>query len=216
MSGRGSNMSSIIKTCRAFEWPIEVLGVIADKKCEATVNAEKMGVRNKVVNREDYKPVEFQYRLSESIKEVNPDLIVLAGFMVILKEQFFHDLFHIMVNIHPSLLPKFPGLNTHKRALESKETVHGASVHSVIGPVDSGPIICQGKLNIRSNDNPESLGIRVLKIEHMIFPMAVGAVLSGKVRLVDDKWTISNHLNDSWYKADFKENYDFSDCGFSS
>ena len=108
------------------------------------------------------------------------------------------------------------GLNTHTSALESKETVHGASVHSVIGPIDSGPIICQGRLNIRSNDNPESLGIRVLKIEHMIFPMAVGAVLSGKVRLVDDKWTISNHLNDSWYKADFKENYDFSDCGFSS
>ncbi len=208
VSGRGSNMVSIIKTCRRFEWPVEFLAVISDRPCEGIVKARDLGVKGELLDKEKLGKDIFQAELFKKITTYDPDIVVLAGFMVILDTKLFSGLFHLMINIHPSLLPQFKGLNTHQRVLDENVRKHGTTVHSLSSGVDEGPIICQASFSVTNFDTKETLEKKVLSLEHFIFPLSIGAVLSGKVIREGSKW---NHLEscEPWFLEEFKSFYDF-------
>tara|TARA_X000000950_G_scaffold56827_1_gene68395 strand:+ start:539 stop:1210 length:672 start_codon:yes stop_codon:yes gene_type:complete len=208
VSGRGSNMVSIIKTCRRFEWPVDFLSVISDRPCEGILKARDLGIKGELLDRAKLGKDAFQSELFKKIKTYVPDIIVLAGFMVILDAKLFSGLFHLMINVHPSLLPEFKGLNTHQRVLDENVRKHGATVHSLSSGVDEGPIICQAAISVATFDTKETLEKKVLALEHFIFPLSIGAVLSGKVIREGDKW---NHVEncEHWFLEEFKLFYDF-------
>ena len=138
----------------------------------------------------------------------NPDIVVLAGFMVILDAKLFSGLFQLMINVHPSLLPQFKGLNTHQRVLDENVRKHGATVHSLSSGVDEGPIICQAAISVANFDTKETLEKKVLALEHFIFPLSIGAVLSGKVIREGGKWILGESC-EAWYLEEFKLVYEF-------
>ena len=201
-------MVSIIKTCRRFEWPVDFMSVISDRPCEGIVKARGLGVNGELLDREKLGKEVFQAELFSKITTYNPDIVVLAGFMVILDAKLFSGLFHLMINVHPSLLPQFKGLNTHQRVLDENVRKHGATVHSLSSGVDEGPIICQAAVSVSNFDTKETLEKKVLALEHFILPLSVGAVLSGKVIREEDKW---NHVEscEHWFLEKFKSYYDF-------
>ena len=201
-------MISIIETCRRFEWPVEFLSVISDRPCEAIVKARCLGIKGELLDREKLGKDVFQVELFEKITTYDPDIIVLAGFMVILDAKLFSGLFNLMINIHPSLLPKFKGLNTHQRVLNENVRKHGATVHSLSSGVDEGPIICQATINVSNFDTKETLKNKVLVLEHFIFPLSIGAILSGKVIREGGKWS---HVEscERWFREEFKLVYEF-------
>ncbi len=206
VSGRGSNMISIIETCRRFEWPVTFLSVISDRPCEAIAKARNLSIPAEVVNREKLGKT-FQTELLNKINYHNPDLIALAGFMVILDANLFSELFDSMINIHPSLLPMFKGLNTHQRVIDENVSVHGATVHSVSQGVDEGPIICQASIPVMPSDTKDTLAKKVLVLEHFIFPLSIGAVLSGKVIREENVWHRKDNC-EPWFKENFKLFYE--------
>ena len=208
VSGRGSNMVSIIKTCRRFEWPVDFLSVISDRPCEAIVKARDLGVNGELLDREKLGKDVFQAELFKKITTYDPDIVVLAGFMVILDAKLFSGLFHLMINVHPSLLPQFKGLNTHQRVLDENVRKHGATVHSLSFGVDEGPIICQAAISVTNFDTKETLEKKVLSLEHFIFPLSIGAVLSGKVIPEGGKWNHSENC-EPWFLEEFKSFYEF-------
>jgi phosphoribosylglycinamide formyltransferase-1 len=126
---------------------------------------------------------EFYSYLLDRVLEVSPTLICLAGFMKVLPPVLIAPLFPKIINIHPSLLPAFPGLNTHERALAANATRHGCSIHVVVPEIDAGPIVAQAAVDIEPNDSPESLSERVLKIEHGIYPWVVSMICCGEILL---------------------------------
>ena len=125
-------MVSIIKTCRRFEWPVDFLSVISDRPCEGIVKARDLGINGELLDREKLGKNVFQAELFKKITIYDPDIVVLAGFMVVLDAKLFSGLFHLMINVHPSLLPQFKGLNTHQRVLDENVSRHGATVHSLL------------------------------------------------------------------------------------
>ena len=208
VSGRGSNMVSIIKTCRRFEWPVDFLSVISDRPCEGILKARDLGIKGELLDRAKLGKDVFQSELLKKIITYDPDIVVLAGFMVILDAKLFSGLFNLMINVHPSLLPQFKGLNTHQRVLDNNVRKHGATVHSLSSGVDEGPIICQAAIGVTNFDTKETLEKKVLSLEHFIFPLSIGAVLSGKVIRDGDKWS---HVDsyEPWFSHEFKLFYDF-------
>ena len=206
-------MVSIIKTCRAFEWPVNFLSVISDRPCVALQKAGKLGVSTEIIDKEKLGNDLFQTELFKKIAQYAPDLIILAGFMVILSPKIFSNLFNNIVNVHPSLLPRFKGLNTHRRVLNESVSEHGATIHSLSPGVDDGPIICQAKINILSSDSEDILEKKVLTLEHFIFPLSIGAILSGKVVLEKGKW---HHVEgySSWFKEKFKSSYEHNELQY--
>ena len=208
VSGRGSNMVSIIKTSRRFEWPVDFLSVISDRPCEGIVKARDLGVNGELLDREKLGKDVFQAELFKKITTYDPDIVVLAGFMVILDAKLFSRLFNVMINVHPSLLPEFKGLNTHQRVLNENVRKHGATVHSLSPGVDEGPIICQAAISVTNFDTKETLEKKVLALEHFIFPLSIGAVLSGKVIREGDKWSYIESC-EPWFLQEFKLFYDF-------
>ncbi|HMW48716.1 MAG TPA: phosphoribosylglycinamide formyltransferase, partial [Cellvibrionaceae bacterium] len=134
----------------------------------------------------------FEAALSEAINHYAPDLIVLAGFMRVLTEGFVNSYLGKLINIHPSLLPKFTGLHTHQRAIEAKETHHGASVHFVTAQLDGGPVIIQDRVEIDPQDDATSLAAKVLVKEHQIYPQAVQWFMSGELAFKEGKCFLHN------------------------
>ena len=201
-------MVSIIKTCRRFEWPVDFLSVISDRPCEAIVKARDLGIKGELLDREKLGKEVFQAELFKKIITYNPDMVVLAGFMVILDAKLFSGLFNLMINVHPSLLPKFKGLNTHQRVLNQNVRKHGATVHSLSSGVDEGPIICQAVISVTNFDTKETLEKKVLALEHFIFPLSIGAVLSGKVIREGGHWSLGECC-EAWYLEEFKLVYEF-------
>jgi len=144
--------------------------------------ARQNGIPAIVVNHRDFASREaFDEALAKTIDSFSPDLIALAGFMRVLTDPFIDRYQGRMINIHPSLLPHFPGLHTHERALEAGVKKHGASVHFVTRVVDEGPIICQGEVPVLPNDDADTLAARVLKMEHRIYPLAVKWFINGRL-----------------------------------
>lgn len=175
ISGRGSNMQSIIRAIDAGELNAEIVAVISNRPDAAGLQtAAAAGIDTQLINHRDFDSREaFDIELARTIDQYQPDFVILAGFMRILTAGFVRHFAGKLINIHPSLLPKFKGLHTHQRAIEAGEQEHGASVHFVTAELDDGPVILQAKVPILADDTPESLAARVLVEEHKLYPDAI-------------------------------------------
>lgn len=185
VSGRGSNLQAIIDAMRAETLPIDLRAVISNEPtAEALGRAQAAGIPTHVVDHHAYPTrAAFDDALRATIDRYTPDLVVLAGFMRLLGAGFIDHYAGRMLNIHPSLLPAFPGLRTHARALAAGAVTHGATVHFVTRETDAGPIVIQASVPVRRGDTPETLAARVLKEEHRIYPLAIRWFAEGRLRL---------------------------------
>lgn len=188
ISGRGSNLKAILDAA-GQGLPIEVRCVISNRPdAGGLALAREAGVDTEVVDHTGFPSRDaFDQALAERIDRYAPGLVVLAGFMRILGPAFVRRYRGRLVNIHPALLPAFPGLDTHRRALAEGVSEHGASVHFVTEEVDGGPVIVQARVPVLAGDTPERLAARVLEQEHRIFPLAIGWFAEGRVRLEGDR-----------------------------
>jgi len=187
ISGRGSNMEAIVRACAAEGWPARVAAVLSNRPDAAGLSfAAEHGIATAVVDHRQYPDrATFDAAMAEAIDSYAPDLVVLAGFMRILTTNFVERYAGRMFNIHPSLLPSFPGLHTHRQALEAGVKLHGATVHYVTPELDHGPIVMQAALDVLPGDTPESLATRLLGCEHEIYPRAVRWFVEDRLRLQD-------------------------------
>ena len=183
ISGRGSNMQALVHAAREEQWPARIQAVISNRADAAGLDfAKERGIPVKVVPHTAYASREaFDLALQEAIDAYQPDLLVLAGFMRILTPAFIAHYAGRMLNIHPSLLPLFPGLHTHRQALETGGAVHGATVHFVTPELDHGPAVLQAEVPVLPGDTEESLAQRVLEQEHVIYPRAVRWFIEGRL-----------------------------------
>jgi phosphoribosylglycinamide formyltransferase-1 len=188
ISGRGSNMAAIAQACQSGQIAARIVRVIADRHDAGGIAlAQRLGLEVSVVAHAEFANREaFESALSAAIEASGARLVVLAGFLRILSPQFAQRYAGTMLNIHPALLPKFPGLHTHQRALQVRESVHGASVHFVTGALDAGPIVLQARVPVRKDDTAESLSARVQRQEHIIYPKVIGWIAANRLRLVGD------------------------------
>jgi phosphoribosylglycinamide formyltransferase-1 len=189
ISGRGSNLQAILDAIRDGRLKAELRAVISNNpSAPGLARARHAGVPVDVVDHRDYPSREaFDNELRRHIDRRAPALVVLAGFMRILSDDFIRHYEGRLINIHPSLLPQFPGLNTHARALAAGAREHGATVHFVTPAVDAGPVIAQARVPVLAGDEPETLAERVLQAEHRILPEAIGWFLAGRLRLRGDR-----------------------------
>jgi len=179
ISGRGSNMRSLVDHSRADACAYEVVRVLSDKPAAAGLAlARDLGVAAAAVPAS----ADYDRRLAAAIDECAPALIVLAGFMRILSPEFVNRYAGRILNIHPSLLPKYPGLHTHRAVLAAGDPVHGATVHFVTAELDGGPPIIQAVVQVRPDDDEATLAARVQAEEHHIYPLAVGWYCEGRLR----------------------------------
>lgn len=183
ISGRGSNMQSIVNACNNEQINADICCVLSNKNSAMGLKfAKSNGIETRTVSHRDYPEREFFDReLIQALTPFSPDFIILAGFMRILTPVFINHYENRILNIHPSLLPKYPGLHTHDRALEAGDREHGASVHFVTNELDSGPVIIQGTVDVEAGDTPDTLATRVLGSEHVIYPQAVEWLAEGLI-----------------------------------
>lgn len=187
-SGRGSNLQALLTAARTECWQDQlgarVIALICNRPgVEALDVAHRHGLATAVVANEAFSSrEEFDTALANAIDRHMPSLVVLAGFMRLLTPGFVRRYAGRLINIHPSLLPSFPGLNTHRRALEAGVRVHGATVHFVSEDVDAGPIVAQAAVAVRADDDEVALAARVLQQEHRLLPRAVRQILEGRVQ----------------------------------
>jgi phosphoribosylglycinamide formyltransferase-1 len=195
ISGRGSNMQALLDA------GLPVSAVISNRAdAKGLALAASRGVTTRVVEHRKFASREaFDAALAEEIDRFEPRLVALAGFMRVLTPGFVERYAGRLLNIHPSLLPAFPGLDTHARALAAGAKVHGCTVHFVTAELDHGPIVIQAEVPVRDDDNAEALGARVLRQEHVIYPRAVRWFLDGKLVIRDGKVRVigSNAGNDA-------------------
>ncbi|TAL56537.1 phosphoribosylglycinamide formyltransferase [Pandoraea sp.] len=189
ISGRGSNMEAIVRACTAEQWPARIAAVISNRADAAGLSfAQSHGIVTAVVESRGFGEREqFDTALAAAIDGFAPDLVVLAGFMRILTPGFVARYAGRLLNIHPSLLPSFPGLHTHERALEAGIKVHGASVHFVTAELDHGPIVIQAVVPVKPADTAADLAARVLRCEHVIYPRAVRWFVEDRLRVCDGR-----------------------------
>jgi len=187
ISGRGSNMEAIVRACAAEAWPARVAAVISNRAGAAGLAfAAANGIATAVVEHTAFASREaFDAALAEAVGAFSPDVVALAGFMRILTPGFVQRHAGRLVNIHPSLLPMFPGLHTHRRAIEAGCKVAGASVHFVTADLDHGPIIGQAVVPVRPDDTEASLAARVLVQEHRLYPLAIRWLVEGALEQRD-------------------------------
>ena len=185
ISGRGSNMRAIVQRAAEQDWPARVVAVVCNRADAAGLAfARERGIATAVVDHKAYaERAAFDAALAEAVDTYAPDLVVLAGFMRILGEGFVRRYAGRLLNIHPSLLPAFPGLHTHRRALEAGCKLVGATVHFVTSELDHGPIVMQSAVPVLPGDDEERLAERVLATEHVIYPQAVRWFVEGQLRL---------------------------------
>jgi phosphoribosylglycinamide formyltransferase-1 len=189
ISGRGSNMESIIKACQSGFIPAKVSIVISDNpKALGLTKAASYGIKTAVVERKAYATKEdFEAKIIELLTQENVKLICLAGFMRILSPLFVRQFQGKIMNIHPALLPSFPGLHAQKQALDYGVKISGATVHFVDEGVDTGPIIIQEAVEVLDNDTEESLSQRILQKEHQIYPKAIKLFFEDKLTIIGRK-----------------------------
>jgi phosphoribosylglycinamide formyltransferase 1 len=193
ISGRGSNMSALIAAAQAPDFPAEISLVLSNCPSAAGLaSALAAGIVTATVDHTRFgKDREaFERALQDELEAQRIDIVCLAGFMRLLTPWFVSLWRERMLNIHPALLPAFKGLDTHERALAAGIKIHGATVHFVVPEMDSGPVIAQGAVGVREDDTPETLAARVLAVEHRIYPMALGLVAAGRVRVEDGRCRI--------------------------
>lgn len=185
ISGRGSNLDAILAAHQKRGWKARISGVVCNRDHAPGIDiAKSYGIPVVVMNHQHYPSREaFDQAMMTAIDAFSPDLVILAGFMRILTDSFVDRYQGRLINIHPSLLPSFPGLSTHAKALEAGVKLHGATVHFVSREMDAGPIIAQGVVPVLPDDTPEILGERVLAIEHVIYVEAIEWFLEGRLRI---------------------------------
>ena len=188
ISGRGSNMEAIVQACAAEGWPARVAAVISNRPDAAGLAfARERGIAAVAVDHKRFEAREsFDAELASVIERFAPDVLVLAGFMRILGDGFVQRFAGKMINVHPSLLPAFPGLHTHRRAIESGCKLAGATVHFVTPALDHGPIIAQAAVPVLPGDTEASLSARVLAREHVMYPRAVRWLVQDQLRVDGD------------------------------
>lgn len=189
ISGRGSNMQALLQA----DLPATVAVVVSNNPDAKGLDmARAHGVPTDVVNHRNYPDrTAFDAALAGKLTEYRPDVVVLAGFMRILTETFIGRYAGRILNIHPSLLPAFPGVDTHRRALEAGVRLHGCTVHFVTPALDHGPIVIQAAVPVRPDDDEERLAARVLRQEHRIYPQAVRWFVTGKLALEGERVRIA-------------------------
>ncbi|NOU49575.1 phosphoribosylglycinamide formyltransferase [Pseudoalteromonas sp. JBTF-M23] len=175
ISGSGSNLQAIINACQSNQIKGEIVAVISNKdKAYGLTRAANAGIPTRVLSHKAFATREdYDVELASLIESFDPDLVVLAGFMRILTPSLVQKFKGKMLNIHPSLLPKYQGLNTHQRAIDAKDDVHGVSVHFVTEELDGGPVVLQAEVPILADDTAETLAQRVHEQEHIIYPLVV-------------------------------------------
>jgi len=191
ISGRGSNMEAIVQACAQQNWSARIAAVISNKATAGGLEfAASHGIATAVVDHKQFDSREaFDTELARVIDGYQPDLVVLAGFMRILTEGFVRHYDGRLLNIHPSLLPAFPGLHTHERAIEAGCKLAGATVHLVTPELDHGPIVIQAAVPVLPGDTGDTLSARVLKQEHQIYPRAVRWFVDGDLTVTNGRVT---------------------------
>ena len=189
ISGGGSNLEAIAKACQTGNIPASIELVISNQpNVKGLDRAKKFHLMTKVIEHQKFNSRdEFDQALLNQILPIEPDLVVLAGFMRILSKDFTEALSGKLINIHPSLLPEYPGLNTHKKAIENGDLMHGISVHYVNNELDGGPIITQGALKIDPSQTETKLINRIHKIEHAVYPKVIAEIAKGFISLQGDQ-----------------------------
>jgi phosphoribosylglycinamide formyltransferase-1 len=185
ISGRGSNMLAIARQCLDGRIAAEVVAVLSDRRTALGVAAARgLGLPAAVIEAQQFEaPTAFEAALGAAIDHSGAELVLLAGFMRILSAAFVQRYEGRLLNIHPSLLPHYKGLHTHRRVLAAGACEHGASVHFVTAELDGGPVICQARISVLPGESESSLAARVLRQEHRIYPMAVGLIAAGRLEL---------------------------------
>jgi phosphoribosylglycinamide formyltransferase 1 len=185
ISGRGSNMEAVVHAARNEQWPARIAAVISNKAdAKGLEFAAAHGIATAVVPNKAFASREaFDAALQEEIDRFAPDLVVLAGFMRILTPGFVDHYAGRLLNIHPSLLPLFPGLHTHQQALDAGESRHGATVHFVTAQLDHGPVVAQAAVDVLPGDTADTLAARVLAEEHQLYPRAIRLFIEDRLRI---------------------------------
>ena len=187
ISGSGSNLQALIDAVARGEVNVEIRAVISNRPdAKGLQRARDAGIPAEVLDHTTFESREaFDQALQALIDGFKPRLVVLAGFMRLLSDAFVAHYLGRMLNIHPSLLPAYTGLNTHRRVLDAGDQQHGASVHFVTAELDGGPLILQARVDVQPDDTPDSLAARVLEQEHKIYPLAVQWFAEGRLQLLD-------------------------------
>lgn len=194
ISGSGSNLQAIIDAVNNKEIDATISAVISNKPAvKGLERAAKANIDTIVIDHTSFNDRKaFDTALTEQVNELKPDLVVLAGFMRILSDDFIDQYKNRILNIHPSLLPEFKGLHTHRRAIEAGNKTHGASVHFVSNELDSGPVVIQAEVPVLNDDDETRLAKRVLEQEHVIYPMAVKWFSEGRLALINNQVHLDN------------------------
>jgi phosphoribosylglycinamide formyltransferase-1 len=185
ISGRGSNMASLVEAAADAAFPAEIVAVVSNRPgAGGLARAAAAGIATATVDHKAHATRQaFDEALDAALQPFRPDLVCLAGFMRLLTPWFVGRWQGRLLNVHPALLPAFKGAHAHRDALAAGVKVHGATVHYVVADMDAGPIIAQGAVPVMDDDTEETLGARVLQVEHILYPRALALVASGQVRL---------------------------------
>jgi len=188
ISGRGSNMEAIVRAMESEGWPARIAAVVSNKpEAKGLEYAQARGIPTAVVANKEYATrAEFDAVLQETIDRFEPDLVVLAGFMRILTAPFVEHYAGRMLNIHPSLLPLYPGLGTHQQAIDAGDKEHGATVHFVTAELDHGPIVAQARVPVLPSDTEDTLSARLLVEEHKLYPYAVRLFVEDRLSIEEN------------------------------
>jgi phosphoribosylglycinamide formyltransferase-1 len=196
ISGGGTNLQAIIDACKNNDIAGDVVAVIANKPgVYGLERAKNAGITTRVLAHQNFTSREaYDHALIAEINAFTPDLIVLAGFMRILTADFVQHFSGKLLNIHPSLLPKYQGLNTHQRAIDAKDKEHGVSVHFVTEELDGGPVILQAKVPIFEHDNADDLAARVHEQEHRIYPLVIKWFCQDRLKMQNEQAVLDNNV----------------------
>jgi len=194
ISGNGTNLQALMDA--SFNSNFKISAVISNNPNSFGLQrAEKNNIATLVINHKEYDSKQaFEQALMIKLEEINPDLIALAGFMRILSPNFVNHYVGKILNIHPSLLPKYTGINTHQRVIEANESEHGVSVHYVTEELDGGPVIAQEKVPVFNDDTPETLATRVAEKEHIIYPKVVSWFAADRLAMAANKAYLDQKL----------------------
>jgi len=198
ISGRGSNLAALIAAAEAPEYPAEIVFVLSNRSDAGGIAfASQRGIATAVVDHARFgKDREaFEREMQAELERRQIDIVCLAGFMRLLTPWFVGRWDGRMINVHPALLPAFKGLDTHERALAAGVKIHGATVHFVVPDMDAGPIIAQAAVPVAEDDTPDTLAAQVLKVEHIIYPLALRLVAEGRVTVVDGRVRIAGRAS---------------------
>ena len=205
ISGNGSNLEAVVNACDSGHINGEVVSVISNNPdAYGIVRANKYNINTQIINHKKFESrLKFDDELEKVLTVINPDLIILAGFMRILGEKLINKYANKMINLHPSLLPEYPGLNTHEQVLKNSDKKHGISIHFVTPELDAGPLIAQASIEVRNDETLDRLIQRIHKIEHYLLPEIVREICSDNIYL--DKNKILKYVYDDYESRFFVE-----------